>query len=80
MTPTSLELKDALREFTDYLLKEYLAFAGEFRDQRAKAESPAEAAFWHAIVNLCMEERQRRDAEIRRLEYMYRTGRDTESA
>ncbi|RMH31252.1 MAG: hypothetical protein D6690_16885 [Nitrospirae bacterium] len=78
MTPTSLELKEALREFTDYLLREYLSFAGEFRDQRAQAESPAEAAFWNAIVNLCVEERRRRDAEIRRLEYMYRTGRDIE--
>lgn len=76
MAQTSVDVKDALREFSDYLLREYLSFAGEFRDQRAEAASPAEAAFWNAIVNLCIEERHRRDAEIRRLECMYRTGRD----
>ena len=36
----------------------------------------AEAGFWNTVVNLCIDERMRRDQDIRRLEYMYRTGVD----
>ena len=36
----------------------------------------AEAAFWNAVVNLCVDERVRRNEETRRLEIMYRTGVD----
>lgn len=43
-----------------------------------EAGAMAEAGFWNAVVNLCIDERLRRDQDIKRLEYMYRTGVDPE--
>ena len=67
-----------LRDFDDTDLSRYTCFAGEFRDQRIEQGAMAEAGFWNAVVNLCVDERLRREGEIRRLEYMYRTGVDPE--
>lgn len=72
------DLTNCLREFDDSALKRYTCFAGEFRDQRMEAGSIAEAGFWNAVVNLCVDERLRRENEIRRLEFMYKTGLDPE--
>ena len=69
-----------LREFDDTDLNRYTCFAGEFRDQRIENGAMAEAGFWNAVVNLCIDERLRRESEVRRLEYMYRTGIDPEEA
>ena len=69
-------LVDFLRDFNDKDLKRYICFAGEFRDQRIEAGAVAEAGFWNTVVNLCIEERLRREGEVRRLEFMYRTGID----
>ena len=65
-----------LRDFDDTDLNRYTCFSGEFRDQRLEAGAMAEAGFWNTIVNLCIDERLRREGEVRRLEYMYRTGCD----
>ncbi len=70
------DLSHFLKDFDDGELQRYICFSGEFRDQRTEARSLAEAGFWNTIVNLCVEERLRRDRDIRRLEYMYRTGVD----
>lgn len=67
-----------LRDFEDDDLQRYTCFASEFRDQRMEAGSIAEAGFWNTVVNLCIDERIRRDQDIRRVEYMYRTGLDPE--
>ena len=74
----SEDLMIFLREFDDTDLNRYTCFAGEFRDQRIEHGAMAEAGFWNAVVNLCVDERLRREGEIRRLEYMYRTGVDPE--
>ena len=70
------ELPGYLKDFEDEDLQRYTCFASEFRDQRMEAGSIHEAGFWNTIVNLCIDERLRRDQDIRRLEYMYRTGVD----
>jgi len=67
-----------LRDFHDVDLNHYTCFAGEFRDQRLEAGAMAEAGFWNTVVNLCIDERLRREGEVRRLEYMFRTGVDPE--
>ncbi|GJL54903.1 MAG: hypothetical protein NPIRA02_20350 [Nitrospirales bacterium] len=67
-----------LRDFNEVDLNHYTCFAGEFRDQRLEAGAMAEAGFWNTVVNLCIDERLRREGEVRRLEYMYRTGVDLE--
>ncbi len=77
MTATS-DFTAFLRDFNDVDLNRYTCFAGEFRDQRLEAGAMAEAGFWNTIVNLCIDERLRREGECRRLEYMYRTGFDPE--
>ena len=77
MTHTE-DLTSFLRDFEDGDLQRYTCFASEFRDQRMEAGSIAEAGFWNTVVNLCIDERMRRDQDIRRLEYMYRTGVDPE--
>ncbi|MDT3776561.1 hypothetical protein PJI16_03185 [Nitrospira sp. MA-1] len=76
--PHTEDLPNFLREFDDSDLQRYTCFSSEFRDQRMEAGSMAEAGFWNTIVNLCIDERMRRDQDIRRLEYMYRTGVDPE--
>ena len=73
---TDHEVHDALKTFDDYEIRVYTRFATEWRDQRMEAGSLHEAGFWNTIVNLCIDERLRRDQDIRRLEYMYRTGVD----
>ncbi len=70
------DLMSFLQDFEDSDLQRYTCFASEFRDQRMASTSIAEAGFWNTIVNLCIDERMRRDQDIRRLEYMYRTGVD----
>jgi hypothetical protein len=77
MTHTD-DLRNFLRDFEDGDLQRYTCFASEFRDQRMEAGSIAEAGFWNTVVNLCVDERMRRDQDIRRIEYMYRTGIDPE--
>jgi len=72
------DLTSFLQDFEDADLQRYTCFSSEFRDQRMEAGSIAEAGFWNMIVNLCIDERMRRDQDIRRLEYMYRTGVDPE--
>ena len=72
------DLTSFLQDFEDTDLQRYTCFSSEFRDQRMEAGSIAEAGFWNMIVNLCIDERMRRDQDIRRLEYMYRTGVDPE--
>ncbi len=69
-------LTSFLQDFEDSDLQRYTCFASEFRDQRLESGSMAEAGFWNTVVNLCIDERMRRDQDIRRLEYMYRTGVD----
>jgi hypothetical protein len=76
--PHTEDLPGFLREFDDSDLQRYTCFSSEFRDQRMEAGSIAEAGFWNTVVNLCIDERMRRDQDIRRLEYMYRTGVDPE--
>ena len=76
MAATSTDLAQYIRDFTDAELKDYTCFAGNFRDQRLEQGAMAEAAFWNAVVNLCVDERVRRNEETRRLEIMYRTGID----
>ena len=78
MNQTSTDLSQYIHDFTDGELKDYTCFAGNFRDQRLEQSCMAEAAFWNAIVNLCVDERVRRNEETRRLEIMYRTGIDPE--
>jgi len=75
LTPTE-DLMSFLQDFEDSDLQRYTCFASEFRDQRLASASIAEAGFWNTVVNLCIDERMRRDQDIRRLEYMYRTGVD----
>ncbi|MGD9853006.1 MAG: hypothetical protein AB7T38_17285 [Nitrospirales bacterium] len=70
------DLSGFLKDFEDGDLQRYTCFSSEFRDQRMEAGSIHEAGFWNTIVNLCIDERLRRDQDIRRLEYMYRTGVD----
>ena len=70
------DLPGYLKDFEDGDLQRYTCFASDFRDQRLETGSIAEAGFWNTIVNLCIDERLRRDQDIRRLEYMYRTGVD----
>lgn len=70
------DFKIFLRDFHDSRLKYYMCFAGKFRDQQLEAGQTAEAGFWNLVVNLCINERMRRNVDIRRLEYMYRTGLD----
>lgn len=72
-------LVESLKVFEDRTLRAYIRLASESRDQRLAERAPVEAAFWNAIVALCLEEHRRRSAEIRRLEVMYRTGHDPES-
>ena len=72
------ELTGFLRDFEDSDLQRYTCFASEFRDQRMEAGSIPEAGFWNTVVNLCVDERMRRDQDIRCVEYMYRTGVDPE--
>jgi hypothetical protein len=72
------ELTNFLQDFEDAELQRYTCFSSEFRDQRMGSGSMAEAGFWNTVVNLCIDERMRRDQDIRRLEYMYRTGVDPE--
>jgi hypothetical protein len=76
--PHTEDLTSFLRDFEDSDLQRYTCFASEFRDQRMEAGSIAEAGFWNTVVNLCVDERMRRDQDIRRVEYMYRTGVDPE--
>lgn len=76
--PHTEDLPNFLREFDDSDLQRYTCFSSEFRDQRMEAGAMAEAGFWNAVVNLCIDERLRRDQDIKRLEYMYRTGVDPE--
>ncbi|HNP30854.1 MAG TPA: hypothetical protein PKK23_17550, partial [Nitrospirales bacterium] len=76
--PNPEDLTAFLREFDDSDLQHYTCFSSEFRDQRMEAGSIAEAGFWNTVVNLCIDERMRRDQDIKRLEYMYRTGVDPE--
>ena len=78
MSQTSTDLSQYIQDFTDGELKDYTCFAGNFRDQRLEQSCMAEAAFWNAIVNLCVDERVRPNEETRRLEIMYRTGVDPE--
>ena len=70
------EITSFLRDFEDGDLQRYTCFSSEFRDQRMESGSIAEAGFWNTVVNLCIDERLRRDQDIRRLEYMFRTGVD----
>ena len=70
------DLTSFLQDFEDEDLQRYTCFASEFRDQRMEAGAMAEAGFWNTVVNLCIDERMRRDEDIRRLECMYRTGVD----
>jgi len=70
------DLTNFLQDFQDEDLQRYTCFASEFRDQRMEAGAMAEAGFWNTVVNLCIDERMRRDEDIRRLECMYRTGVD----
>ena len=72
------DLPNFLQDFEDADLQRYTCFASEFRDQRLESGAMAEAGFWNTVVNLCIDERLRRDQDIRRLEYMYRTGVDPE--
>lgn len=76
MTNQSIDIAQFVRDFSDIELRDYTCFAGNFRDQRLEQGAMAEAAFWNAVVNICVEERVRRNDEIRRLEIMYRTGTD----
>jgi hypothetical protein len=79
MSKVAADLSHYIRDFTDSELKDYTCFAGNFRDQRLEQGCMAEAAFWNAVVNLCVDERVRRNEETRRLEIMYRTGKDPEA-
>ena len=72
------DLTNFLQDFEDSDLQRYTCFSSEFRDQRMESGSMAEAGFWNTVVNLCIDERMRRDQDIRRLECMYRTGVDPE--
>ena len=76
----TVELIESLKNFDDSEIRIYTRFAADWRDQRIAEGSPAEVAFWNAVVTLCVEERQRRKAEIHRLEAMYQTGRDPETS
>jgi len=76
MNQTATDIAHYIKDFTDGELKDYTCFAGNFRDQRLEQSCMAEAAFWNAIVNLCVDERVRRNEETRRLEIMFRTGMD----
>lgn len=76
--PSAEDLSGFLRDFEDEDLQRYTCFASEFRDQRMASGSIAEAGFWNTVVNLCVDERLRRDQDIKRVEYMYRTGIDPE--
>ena len=71
------DLAKSLKSFDDCEIRVYTRFATEWRDQRLTEGSPEEVAFWNAIVSMLLEERQRRSAEVRRLETMYQTGKDT---
>ena len=70
------DLARSLKSFDDCEIRVYTRFATEWRDQRLTEGSAEEVAFWNAIVSMLIEERQRRSAEVRRLETMYKTGRD----
>ena len=69
-------LARSLKSFDDCEIRVYTRFATEWRDQRLTEGSAEEVAFWNAIVSMLIEERQRRASEVRRLEAMYKTGRD----
>ena len=69
-------LLESLRNFDEEEIRIYHRFATEWRDQRLTEGSSAEVAFWNSLVTLCVEERKRRAAEVRRLETMYQTGMD----
>ncbi len=70
------DLAKSLKSFDDCEIRVYTRFATEWRDQRLTEGSAEEVAFWNAIVSMLLEERQRRSAEVRRLETMYQTGKD----
>ncbi|MCA9473442.1 MAG: hypothetical protein MRJ96_11990 [Nitrospirales bacterium] len=70
------DLAQSLKSFDDCEIRVYTRFATEWRDQRLTEGSAEEVAFWNAIVSMLLEERQRRATEVRRLEMMYRTGKD----
>ena len=69
-------LARSLKSFDDCEIRVYTRFATEWRDQRLTEGSAEEVAFWNAIVSMLIEERQRRATEVRRLETMYKTGKD----
>ena len=70
------DLAKSLKSFDDCEIRVYTRFATEWRDQRLTEGSAEEVAFWNAIVSMLLEERQRRSAEVRRLETMFLTGKD----
>jgi len=70
------DLAKSLKSFDDCEIRVYTRFATEWRDQRLTEGSAEEVAFWNAIVSMLLEERQRRSNEVRRLETMFRTGKD----
>ncbi len=74
------ELTKSLESFDDCEIRVYTRFATEWRDQRLTEGSAEEVAFWNAIVSMLLEERQRRAAEVRRLESMFNTGKDPKKA
>ncbi len=74
------DLAKSLKSFDDCEIRVYTRFATEWRDQRLTEGSAEEVAFWNAIVSMLLEERQRRATEVRRLETMYRTGKDMKSS
>ncbi len=73
---TDHEVSEALKTFDDYEIRVYTRFATEWRDQRLSDGSPAEVAFWNALISLFVEERHRRKEEIRQLEVMYQASHD----
>ncbi len=78
------DLRAYIGGFTDGELKDYLSFSSDNCDQRLELEHMGYAAFWNAIVNLCVDERDCRkknkaledarllDEETSRLEDAYR--------
>ena len=73
---TDNEVNSAVKEFDDYEIRVYTRFATEWRDQRLTDGSPAEVAFWNALISLFVEERHRRKEEIRQLELLYQANHD----
>ncbi|WP_447968554.1 hypothetical protein [Nitrospira sp. M1] len=74
------DLAKSLKSFDDCEIRVYTRFATEWRDQRLTEGSAEEVAFWNAIVSMLLEERQRRSHEVRRLEAMFRTGKDIQES